>query len=113
MAELGGDEEGTEKCEGVMPPYNSSTEENRNGKETAGRISSEDKGIVIEIKGQHETEGDETGRQLEVKKICSGAPILATQSYTKNPDSPMGKKLDLRQGDALSYTMEHEYNEHG
>ena len=29
-----------EKCERVMTPYNSSTEESRNGKETAGRSSS-------------------------------------------------------------------------
>ena len=37
------------KCERVMTPGNSSTEESRNGKETAGRSSSEDRGTVIEI----------------------------------------------------------------
>ena len=37
------------KCERVMTPDNSSTEESRNGKETAERSSSEDRGTVIEI----------------------------------------------------------------
>ena len=37
------------KCERVMTPDNSSTEESRNGKETAERGSSEDRGTVIEI----------------------------------------------------------------
>ena len=45
-------------------------------------------------------------------KLCSGAPILAKKSYKKNPDSLMGKELDLQQGDVLSYIMEHEDNEH-
>ena len=48
---------------------------------------------------------------MEVK-ICSGAPILATNSYKRNPDSPLGNAIDLQQGDVLSYIMEHEENEH-
>ena len=36
-----------EKCERVMAPGNRSTEENRNGKETAKRSSSEDMGTLI------------------------------------------------------------------
>ena len=36
-----------EKCERVMTPGNSSTEESRNGKETAERSSSEDMGTLI------------------------------------------------------------------
>ena len=47
-----------------------------------------------------------------MKKICSVAPVLATQSYTKNPDSPVGEGVDLQQGDTLSYIMEHEESEH-
>ena len=35
-----------------------------------------------------------------MKKMCSKAPILPTQSYTKNPDSPL--ELDLQQEDTLS-----------
>ncbi len=38
-----------EKCERVMTPGNSSTEESRKGKETAERSSSEDRGTLIEI----------------------------------------------------------------
>ena len=87
-----------------MTQDNSSIEDNRNGLEKTGRISSEDSGIVIEIEGEHGTEGDETARQIGVKKIYSGAPILATKSYRKNPDSPLSKELDVRQGDTLRYT---------
>ena len=46
-----------EKCERVMTPGNSSTEESRKGKETAERSSSE-----IEMEGEHGTEEEETGR---------------------------------------------------
>ena len=46
-----------EKCERVMTPGNSSTEESRNGKETAERSSSEDMGTLIEIEGEHGTDG--------------------------------------------------------
>ena len=95
-----------ETCERAMTPGNSSTEESRNGKETAERSSSEDRGTVIEIEGENGTEGDTSRRQIEVKKLCSGAPVLALKSYTKNPDSPVGYELDIQQGDVLSYIME-------
>ena len=101
-----------EECERVMTPDNSSTEESRNGKETAERSSSEDRVTVIEIGEEHGTEWDESRRQIEVQKLCSSAPILAKKSYKKNPDSPMGKESDHQQGDVLSYIMEHEDNEH-
>ena len=32
---------------------------------------------VIEIVGEHGTEGEESGKQIVAKKICSGMPILA------------------------------------
>ena len=47
-----------------------------------------------------------------MKKICSGTPIIATHSYMKNQVIPLGKELDLQQGDTLSYILEHEDNEH-
>ena len=50
--------------------------------------------------------------ESEGKKICSGTPILATNSYRKNKDNPLGKELHLQQGDTLSYILEHEDNEH-
>ena len=51
-----------EKCERLMRPGNSSTDESRNGKETAERSSSEDRGTLIEIEGEHGTDGEETHR---------------------------------------------------
>ena len=82
--------EGKEKCERVMTPDNSSTEESRNEMETVERNLSEDRDTIIEIEGEHGPEGDES---IEVQKLCSGALILAKKSYKKNPDSPMGKEL--------------------
>ena len=60
----------------MMPPGNISTEESRNGQETAERSSSEDRDTVIEIEGEHGTEGEESGKQIVAQKICSGTPIV-------------------------------------
>ena len=97
-----------EKSERVMTLANSSTEESRNGKERAERSWSED----IEIEEEHGTEWDDSRTKIKVQKFCSGEPILAKKSYKNNPDSPIGKELDLQQVDVLSYIMEHEDNEH-
>ena len=69
MAEL---IEAEEKCEGAMTPDNNSIEGNRKGKETAGRISSEDRDTVVEIEVEHGTEAD--SRQLMAR---SGTQFLA------------------------------------
>ena len=45
----------------------------------------------IEIDGEHGTKGNTSRRRMEVK-ICSGAPILATNSHKRNPDSPLGNE---------------------
>ena len=55
--------------------------------------------------------GISSTEESEGKKICSGTPILATHSYRKNKDSPLGNELDLQQGDTLSYILDHEENE--
>ena len=55
------------------------------GKQTAGRVSSEDRDTVIEIDVEHGTEGD--SRQLMTR---SGTQFLATHGYKKNPDSAVG-----------------------
>ena len=69
-----------EKCERVMTPGNSSTEESRKGKETAERSSSEDRGTLIEIEEEHETDGEELDRQLlDGNGIRPGTQMLATQ----------------------------------
>ena len=82
MAELGKAEE---KREGAITPVNNTTEGNRKGKETAGRISSEDRDTVIEIEVEHRTGGD--SRQLMTR---TGTQSLATHEYKNNPDSAMG-----------------------
>ena len=102
-----------EKCERVMTPGNSSTEESRNGKETAERSSSEDMGTLIEIEGEHGTDGEETDRQLlDGKGIRPGTQMLATHRYKKNPDGPVGNELDLSEGETLVYLMKHDDNDH-
>ena len=102
-----------EKCERVMTPGNSSTEESQNGKETAGRSSSEDRGTVIEIEGEHGTDGEETDRQfLDGKGIRPETQMLAAHIYQKNPDGPVGKELDLSEGETLVYLMKHDDNDH-
>ena len=98
-----------EKCECVMPPGNS-----QKGKETTERSSSEDRGTDIEKEGEHGTEEGETGRQLlDGKGLRPGRPtqILATHSYKKNPNGPVGNELDLKEGDTLVYLMDHDDNE--
>ena len=96
-----------------MTPGNSSTEENRNGKETAERSSSEDRGTLIEIEGEHIADGEETDRQLlEGKGIRPGTQMLATHRHKKNPDGPVGNELDLSEGETLVYSMKHDDNDH-
>ena len=101
-----------EKCERVMTPGNILTEESRKGKETAERRSSVDRCTDIEMEGEHVTEEEETGRQLlDAKRLRPGTQMLATHSYKKNPNGPVGNELDLEEGDTLVYLMEHNDNE--
>ena len=105
-------EETEEKREPVMTPGNSLTEESRKGKETSERSSPEDRGADIEMEGEHGTEEEETGRQLlDGKGLRPGTQMLATHSYKKNPNGPVGNELDLEEGDTLVYLMEHDDNE--
>ena len=92
-----------------MTPDNNSTEENRKGKETLGRISSDDGNTDIENEIKHGTEGEDTSRQF---MIHSGTQFLATHGYEKNPDGPVGNELDLNEGDTVIYLMKHDDNEH-
>ena len=92
-------EEEKEKGEGVLTPYRSDD------------TSADDRDEVIETDGEQGTEGYTSRRRMEAK-ICSGARILATHTYKRNPDSPLGYEIDLQQEDVLSFIMEHEDNEH-
>ena len=57
-------------------------------------------------------EDEEEIRTEERKVICSGATLMATQAYTRNPESPLGKEIDLQQWDTLVFKGEHAENEH-
>ena len=101
-----------EKREPVRTPGNILTEESRKGKETAERSLPEDRATDIEMEGEHGTEEEETGRQLlDLKGLRPGTQMLATHSYKKNPNGPVGNELDLEEGDTLVYLMEHNDNE--
>ena len=51
-------------------------------------------------------------RTEEGKDICAGATLMATHAYTRNPESPLGKEIDLQQWDTLIFKGEHAENEH-
>ena len=51
-------------------------------------------------------------RTEERKEICAGATLMATHTYTRNPESPLGKEIDLQQWDTLIFKGEHAENEH-
>ena len=68
-------------------------------KETAERSSPEYRGTDIEMEGEHGTEEEETGRQLlDGKGLRPGTQMLATHSYKKNPNGPVGNELSLLDG---------------
>ena len=52
-------------------------------------------------------------RTEERKEICAGATLMATHTYRRNPESPLGKEIDLQQWDTLIFKGEHSENEHG
>ena len=51
-------------------------------------------------------------RTEERKVICAGATLMATHTYTRNPESHLGKEIDLQQWDTLIFKGEHAENEH-
>ena len=55
------------------------------------------------------TRDNSSTEESEVKKICSGTPIIATHSYWKNQVIPLEPGYsELQRGDTLSYILEHE-----
>ena len=91
-------EERTEICAGTTTGVSQDREE------TAGSNRTEDPDTVIEDEGEGGTE--------ERTEICAGTPLMATNAYTKNQDSPIGKEIDLQQWDTLIYKGEHAENKH-
>ena len=75
---------------------------NRDREEAAGRIRTE--GMITCVEDEIRTE--------ERKEICAGATLMATHTYTSNPENPLGKEIDLQQWDTLIFKGEHAENEH-
>ena len=78
--------------------------------ETSGETGDRD---ATYAEGRDKCVGEKTRDNIsteesEGKKICAGTPLLATHSYRKNLDSPLGNELDVQQGDTLSYILDHE-----
>ena len=44
--------------------------------------------------------------------MCSGATLMATHAYTRNPESSIRKEIDLQQWDTRVFKGEHAENEH-
>ena len=77
---------------------------NQDREESAGNIRKEEMIAGVEDEGEIRTE--------ERKVICAGATLMATHTYTRNPESPLGKEIDLQQWDTLIFKGEHVENEH-
>ena len=77
---------------------------NHDREEISGNSRTEEMITGIEDEGECRTE--------ERKEICSRTSLMATQAYTKNKESPLGKDIDLRQKDTLVFKGEHVDNEH-
>ena len=91
-------EERTEMCAGTT------TGVSQDGEETAGNSRTEDTDTGIEDEGE--------GRTKERTEICAGTPLMATHAYTKNQESPVGKEIDLRQWETLTFKGQHADNVH-
>ena len=86
------------------------TEEAITGVEDEGEIRTEETITGVEDEGEIRTEemitGDEGGiRTEERKEICSGATLMATHAYTRNPESPIGKVIYLQHSSSRDYTQ--------
>ena len=92
---------------------------NQDREEAAGKNRTEEMVTGIDDEGEIRTEEMITGvddegvnRTEERKEICAGATLMATHAYTRNPESPLGKEIDLQQWDTLIFKGEHAENEH-
>ena len=68
---------------------------NQDRDEAAENIRTEDMITGVEDEGETRTE--------ERKEICAGATLMETHAYTKNPESPLGKEIDLQQWEILIF----------
>ena len=85
--------------------------------EAARNTRSEETITGVEDEGEIRTEETITGDEGEIrteerKEICSGATLMSTHAYTRNPESPIGKEIDLQQWETLVFKGLHAENEH-
>ena len=78
------------------------TRVNQDRDEAARKIMTEKMITSVEDEGEIRTE--------ERKEICAGAILTATHTYTRNPERPLGKEIDLQQWDTLIFKGEHAEN---
>ena len=77
---------------------------NQDREDAAGKNRTEEMVTGVDDEGVIRTE--------ERKEICAGATLMATHAYRRNPESPLGKEIDLQQWDTLIFKGEHAENEH-
>ena len=77
---------------------------NQESEEAAGNVRTEEMITGVEDEGEIRTE--------ERKEICSGATLMVTHAYTRSPEGPVGKEIDLQQWDTLVFKEEHAENEY-
>ena len=80
--------------------------------EKEGETGDREVGLEEQEKGEGFLAPDEGEVRTEEGGICAGATLMATHTYTRNPESPLGKEIDLQQWETLIFKGEHAENEH-
>ena len=81
--------------------------------EKGGETGDREAGLEEQEKGEGFLAPDKGEiRTEEGKEICAGTTLMATHAYTRNPESPLGKEIDLQQWETLIFKGEHAENEH-
>ena len=76
--------------------------------EKGGETGDREVGLEEQEKGEGFLAPDKGDiRTEEEKEICAGATLMATHAYTSNPESPLGKEIDLEQWETLIFKGEH------
>ena len=81
--------------------------------EKEGETGGREEGLEEQEKGEGFLAPDEGEiRTEEGEEICAGATLMATHTYRRNPESSLGKEIDLQQWRTLIFKGEHAENEH-
>ena len=112
-----GERSGMSAADGAGLRYEDKGEETGSSVTTTGVNQVGEAQAREEAAGNFRTEEMITGDEGEIrteerKEICSGATLMATHAYTRNPESPIGKEIDLQQWETLVFKGLHTENEH-